>query len=338
MTLQTNGLYTTDSEAKLHGQAAGGPGPAPAYTAPAYTTTDATAGEPATRRLYRHPTAGDLGGVCAGLADSFGWDVTLVRVLWVVATLLTSGAGFLVYLLLWLLLPVGTQAGGRVAGARLDLGNGGGARLAIGLLLLGGVWLLSNLGLLPDMDRLLRFSVTVLFWPLLLMGLGYWLLRQNDPQAVARLQRRLRAEGEGLPARAAAWRAQRSQPRTQADTAPAADRIATSPGARPLVRSRSDRMVLGVAGGMAQWLAIDPVIMRLLWALLILATAGSAILLYALAALLLPQEGSQAATEPQAERSVGQEAATPLPQPAGIAAAQPLPGSHGDPAGDVVNL
>jgi len=45
-----------------------------------------------------------IGGVCSGLAEHFNLDVTLVRVVFVVLALMT-GAGFLLYLLLWILMP-----------------------------------------------------------------------------------------------------------------------------------------------------------------------------------------------------------------------------------------
>lgn len=60
-------------------------------------------------RLYRDPPNGKLGGVAAGIADTFGWDVTLVRVLWVL-TIFLGGAGVLVYLLLWLVMPTKEDA------------------------------------------------------------------------------------------------------------------------------------------------------------------------------------------------------------------------------------
>ncbi len=41
---------------------------------------------------------GKVLGVCAGMADYFGFDVTLVRIAWVVATLLGFGSLILVYL------------------------------------------------------------------------------------------------------------------------------------------------------------------------------------------------------------------------------------------------
>lgn len=45
-----------------------------------------------------------LGGVCAGLAEYFGFDPTLVRVIYLLLVLF-GGAGILVYLILWVLMP-----------------------------------------------------------------------------------------------------------------------------------------------------------------------------------------------------------------------------------------
>ena len=51
----------------------------------------------------RHPRM--LAGVCAGFAIHYGWKVATVRILFAIFTCLTSGAGVLVYLALWILLP-----------------------------------------------------------------------------------------------------------------------------------------------------------------------------------------------------------------------------------------
>ena len=61
-------------------------------------------GQPSGKILRpRHPRA--IAGVCAGFAQHFGWDLTVVRVLFVVFTILTSGLGVLVYAALWILMP-----------------------------------------------------------------------------------------------------------------------------------------------------------------------------------------------------------------------------------------
>ncbi len=47
-----------------------------------------------------------LAGVCGGLARSLGWDPTLVRILYVAASLLSAAfPGALVYIILWLVMP-----------------------------------------------------------------------------------------------------------------------------------------------------------------------------------------------------------------------------------------
>ena len=46
-----------------------------------------------------------LAGVCAGIARYFGLDVTLVRVIWAVVSVITGGAGVLAYLVAWALIP-----------------------------------------------------------------------------------------------------------------------------------------------------------------------------------------------------------------------------------------
>jgi phage shock protein C len=46
-----------------------------------------------------------LAGVCAGVADYVGVDVTLVRVLVVVLCLITGGAGVLAYVAAWVIIP-----------------------------------------------------------------------------------------------------------------------------------------------------------------------------------------------------------------------------------------
>ena len=87
----------------------------------------------------------------------------------------------------------------------------------------------------------------------------------------------------------------------------------TSP-TRRLYRSRSDRMLGGVAGGLASYLQVDPALTRLAFAALVLA-AGSGLLAYIIAWMVIPEEPE------------GQTPATPaLPAPpAGAAAPGPAP-------------
>ena len=57
---------------------------------------------------------------------------------------------------------------------------------------------------------------------------------------------------------------------------------------RRLYRSR-DRQLAGVAGGMAEFLDIDPTVVRILWIIVAIASGGLALLAYFILALVIPQ-------------------------------------------------
>ena len=57
---------------------------------------------------------------------------------------------------------------------------------------------------------------------------------------------------------------------------------------RRLYRSRTDRTIAGVAGGMADYLEVDPTIVRILWILAAIFTGGLMLLLYILLAFVVP--------------------------------------------------
>ena len=47
-----------------------------------------------------------IGGVCAGIADWLKWDVTLVRVGYVLVSILSAAfPGILIYIILWIIMP-----------------------------------------------------------------------------------------------------------------------------------------------------------------------------------------------------------------------------------------
>src|SRR5690606_25006507 len=57
-----------------------------------------------TKELFRDKDNSTIGGVCAGLARYFSMDVTLVRAIFLIA-LVGFGSGFILYLILWIVLP-----------------------------------------------------------------------------------------------------------------------------------------------------------------------------------------------------------------------------------------
>jgi phage shock protein C len=62
----------------------------------------------------------------------------------------------------------------------------------------------------------------------------------------------------------------------------------TPGGPKRLYRSRTDRKLAGVCGGIANYLGVDPVLIRLLWIFFTLA-AGGGVLVYLIAWLVVPE-------------------------------------------------
>jgi phage shock protein C len=57
------------------------------------------------KELKRSRTNRMVAGVCGGIGEYFEIDPNVIRLIWVVLTVLTSGAGILIYLLAWLIIP-----------------------------------------------------------------------------------------------------------------------------------------------------------------------------------------------------------------------------------------
>ena len=74
----------------------------------------------ARRRLFRLPAHGKLGGVCAGIAEYLDADVTLVRLAWVILSIMPGAfiGGIVGYVAAVVIVPV-SKAGGSAPRARV---------------------------------------------------------------------------------------------------------------------------------------------------------------------------------------------------------------------------
>jgi len=62
------------------------------------------------------------------------------------------------------------------------------------------------------------------------------------------------------------------------------------PSYKRLYRSEEDRLIAGVCGGLGEHFGIDPVIIRILMVILVLAGGPTGVILYALFWLLIPRQ------------------------------------------------
>lgn len=164
-----------------HDTAAGGSGSAPRSDhapplpgAGARSQADGEAGEPAdagagprtasSRILRRSREDRVIAGVCGGIGQYVGVDPVLVRLAFV-ALALAGGAGLLVYVVAWLVMPQ-QRAGEELGRAPRD--SAATLQVAAGVVLVG-------VGASMLLDRLVPAAGRFV-WPLVLVGLGLLLL------------------------------------------------------------------------------------------------------------------------------------------------------------------
>lgn len=59
---------------------------------------------------------------------------------------------------------------------------------------------------------------------------------------------------------------------------------------KKLYRSAVNRTICGVCGGIGEYLNIDPTVIRLIWILAALPSCGTALLVYIIAAVVMPEQ------------------------------------------------
>ena len=74
---------------------------APTATPPSYTAFQATV----PTRMIRPRVGRMVAGVCQGLALNYRWDVVWVRIITVLLTIFSSGAGLIAYVVFWIIMP-----------------------------------------------------------------------------------------------------------------------------------------------------------------------------------------------------------------------------------------
>src|SRR5713101_8120893 len=114
------------------------------------------------RRLYKSRHNRIIDGVCGGIAEYFGVDPTIVRILWVLISLL-GGSGLVLYIVAMIVMPVNPEHLVQNSTVAQTAGPTERKRYwGIVLILVGAFVLMSNLGWFADFDWW-SFSRTVVF-------------------------------------------------------------------------------------------------------------------------------------------------------------------------------
>lgn len=204
------------------------------------------------KKLYRSTQGQMIGGVCAGFAEFLNIDVTLVRILWVVLTIF-GGAGVLLYLICLMIVPRNPNSDQTMTPAVRTGSESWGMYVGIGLVLLG-VWIF--------MDRQFFWFPFHLHW-------HFWRIPRHIifPGILIVLGLLLVLRGIHSPTESA------------------------DASGRSFTRSRSQRMLSGVCGGLAQYFQVDVTLVRVAYVVLTLLTAfWLGVIAYVVMAAAVPEE------------------------------------------------
>jgi len=218
---------------------------------------------PAQKRLYKSRRNRYIDGVCGGIAEYFEVDSTIVRLLWILITLL-GGSGVILYIVAMIVMPVNPE---HLINPMAPTPGGPASTMAdrrrffgILLMLIGAFVLMMNLGWFAEISWW-SFARTVMLPVCLILvgGLFVYVHMTKDRSA---------ASPSGEP--------------------PPAGSVPEPP--KDLRRSITDRKLFGVCGGLAKYLGVDPTIVRLLLVLMVLGSFGWALLLYIILGIIMPEE------------------------------------------------
>ncbi len=215
------------------------------------------------KRLYRSRTNRMIAGVCGGLGEYANVDPVIIRILFVLLFLF-GGLGLILYLVGVIIIPENPHPASDLT-PKKEKDNAlfwGGLLVIIGALLL-----LGQLNYLPPINFwALPWNM---IWAILLIALGIFLLwKPSDQKSYA-------------------------EPDTTT-TKPTTEEIhqeqTKQKSSKVLYRSKRNRMIAGVCGGLADYFNMDPTIVRLLYVLLTFFSKGLGVLAYIILILAVPEE------------------------------------------------
>lgn len=223
--------------------------------------------EPSPKRLYRSSSNRMIAGVCGGVAEYLNVDPTLVRVTWILLSILPLIPGILIYIIAWFIIPSAPAMNTDIPRSATSGNRTGATVLGVLFIAIGAMIFLGNLDIL-DWEEWWEVSWEYVF-PLMLVAIGVFLMA-----------RPARSSGEPAP------EDKRSARKT------------SGPASGPrLHRSKTERKIGGVCGGLAAYFGVDVSIIRVAFVFFTLWPFGLGAVVYLVMMLVMPEENLVASTK-----------------------------------------
>ena len=225
------------------------------------------------KRLYRSQSNKVIAGVCGGIAEYLNADPTVIRIAWILLSLLPLVPGILIYIAAWIIIPknpsktVSTGTSSSVSGA---------GAVGIFFVIIGGLFLMSNLHIFYWRDWW-DISADYIV-PVFLIGAGIVFLLKGT----------VTSEPENAPAEPSGFQPEENKGFTESPKPQ--PKAQEKSGRKTLRRSLKDRKLLGVCGGLAEYFEVDPSIIRVAFVVLSIWPFGLGVVVYGVLFLLVPEE------------------------------------------------
>lgn len=207
------------------------------------------------QRLYKSEKDKVFDGVCGGIGEYLGIDPVIVRLLWILLVIF-GGTGVVAYLVAMFIIPKTPREGNVEVNSDTAVDQAHVSNRFWGILLMvaGFFLLLGFIGPIRGLFAGVAMFMGHALWPILIIGLGLYLfMNQNDKPSVKSALNDVFPEGKQLH------------------------------------RSRRDRKLAGVCGGIAGYFGVDANIIRIFWVMATLGSFGFGVLVYIALAIFLPE-------------------------------------------------
>ncbi len=207
-------------------------------------------------RLYKSNKDKVFDGVCGGIGEYFGVDPVIIRLLWIILVIF-GGTGVLAYLVAMVIIPKQASAESASAekGQEIALEKVSHKFWGILLVLAGLLLLLGILGPISGIFAGAAILMGSVLWPLLVIALGLYLFFNQSGKT---------------------------------DLKSSIDEV--FPQGRRLYKSRTDRRIAGVCGGIGEYFDVDSNLIRIFWVMATLGSFGFGILMYLVLAVFLTDD------------------------------------------------
>lgn len=213
------------------------------------------------KRLYKSRRDKIIDGVCGGFAEYFEVDASIIRLIWVLITLM-GGSGLIAYLIAMIIMPVNPE---HLTTQQPDniYKNGRGDRrrfFGVMLILIGVLILMANIGWIWDFGWW-SFSWKILL-PILVIVLGIFLIYTQESRKIGVKENvEFQTGGE-----------------------------MNNKKIKELRRSRTDRKLFGVCAGIAKYFELDVTLIRVIFVFAGLLSFGWVLLIYIILGIVMPEE------------------------------------------------